>query len=570
MRDSRQKIISIVIGAVLLLVAVAGIIIEENIRKNTPSKKHAGSEELEEMFGIDDENKAVVLNDIITEGKGYMIDDKLYLDYEFVRDNINSRFYWDNNENILIYTTPTQIIKADVASKEYYVNKTKETTDYSIVKTDGKKVFVNIEYVKNFTNMEYEEFEAPDRVCIVTNFGQEYTIVKPAKSAQVRIGSGIKKDIIADVTADDELVLLDADENQDEDWYRVSVNGGLTGYIKKSAVGDETETKRENDYKSPEYTSISRDFTVCLGWHMVTNEAANNTLLDVTANAKGMNVISPTWFRISDNGGNISSLADSTYVDRAHQLGLEVWAMVDDQSPDSKDTEVFPYTSKRENLENALLSAAIQYNLDGINLDFEYITKEIGEDYIQFIREFSVKCRNNGIVLSVDNYASASQYEYFNCEEQGNVVDYVVIMGYDEHSKSSKEAGSVASLGWVKDGIENMVKSVPSSKVINAIPFYTRIWEESNGELNSRALGMEDAWSEMNANGAQTAWIEDFGQTYGEYVKDGITYRCWLEDSKSVEARAKLISEYKLAGIATWRLGFETDDVWNTLVKYTN
>lgn len=570
MQNRKQKMISVVIGVAVVIIAVAAFLIEESIRRHTPSKEHMGEGDVAEMFGMEDENLAVVLNHRITDGKGYPLENGIYLEYHFVKENLNSRFYWDNNENILIYTTPTEIIKANVGEKQYYVNKTKNATDYPVVKTDGANVYINILYVKQYSNMEYEQLEEPGRICITSNYGEEIPVVTALKESQVRMGASIKDKIVADVSEGDELVVLPGDEEQKEDWLKVTLSGGFYGYIKKSAVGEEKKKVLESSYEEPVYTSITRDGTVCMGWHMVTNAEANNTLLDVTEHAKGLNVISPTWFRIIDNEGNLSSLADKAYVQRAHQIGLEVWAMVDDQSADSKDGEVFPYTSKRENIQNQLLAAAIEYGLDGINVDFEYIQEEFAEDYVQFLREFSVKCRNNGIVFSIDNYVPMPYNRFYNRKEQGIVADYVVIMGYDEHNKSSEEAGSVASLKWVREGIENTLKEVPSKKVINAVPFYTRIWEEQDGVLSSRALGMQDAWSEMEGNHASTIWVEEFGQTYAEYKKDGTIYRCWLENSASIEEKAKLIGECKLAGIACWRLGYETSDVWNTIIKYTN
>ena len=570
-RINKQKLIVTMVGIGIVIIAIVALIIEENIRKNTPSKKHLSEAEISEMFGVQDDSIPVVLNEVLSSARGYLFDDDIYLEYEFVKENIDNRFYWDNNENILIYTTPTEIIKSDVGAKEYYVNKSKKTTDYTVVKTDGEAVYIAAEYVKIYGDMLYCMDDNPDRICITSGEGEEYEVCYPKNTAQIRSGTHIKKDVVIDVTVEDMLRIMDSDEEQDEEWLKVSAKGGYVGYIKKSQVGESETYKIKTGYEEPVYTNIEKDFTVCMGWHMIAAESGNSTIYDVTAVTKGMNVIAPTWFRISDNKGNISSLADSTYVQRAHQMGMEVWAMVDDQSPDSSDKEVFPYTSKRENLENALLSEAIEHGIDGINVDFEYITEDIAEDYIQFIREFSVKCRNNGIVLSIDNYAPAPYNKFYNRKEQGKVADYVVIMGYDEHTKGSEEAGSVASLSWVKEGIENTLLEVPSEKVINAVPFYTRIWEEKEGKVtNSRALGIVDSRAEMESNGAEFVWIDVLGQYYAEYTIGDITCRSWLEDSKSIEEKAKLIGEYKLAGIAAWRLGFEDADTWNTIIKYTN
>ena len=343
--------------------------------------------------------------------------------------------------------------------------------------------------------------------------------------------------------------------------------------MKNKYIGSRNKVELKNDeYAEPVYTNIKKDFKISMAWHMIVSANDNNKIVDLTANAKGMNVISPTWFRIIDNNGTLSSLADAAYVNRAHQLGMEVWAMVDDQSPDSENTQVFTYTSKRENMINQLISSAIQYNLDGINIDFEYITPEIAEDYIQFLRELSVKCRNNGIVLSVDDKVPIASNMYYNRKEQGIIADYVVVMAYDEHWGVDSGAGSTASISWVEEGVANTVSEVPSSKVILGVPFYTRIWgEKSDGTVDSyQTADMQTSETVIAQNGAQKIWLDELGQNYSEYPAGDITYRIWVEDAASIENKVKLIANYQLAGVSAWRLGSETSDIWNTIVKYTN
>ncbi len=292
----------------------------------------------------------------------------------------------------------------------------------------------------------------------------------------------------------------------------------------------------------------------------------------MVTSAKGLNVISPTWFRLNDNEGNFSSLAQSEYVTRAHLIGLEVWAMIDDQSPDSDNRAIFPYTSKRERLVNQLVASAIEYNLDGINIDFEYITADIAKDYVQFLRELSVKCRINGIVLSIDDKVPDASNLYYDRKEQGIIADYVIMMGYDEHWGEGSGAGSVASLPWVTAGIEKTLTEVPASKLINAIPFYTRIWQEdgAGNYVDSQAVDMQTAADKLTTNGAQAVWVDNVGQNYGEFSAGDLVYRIWLEDAKSIEEKMKLIRTYDLAGVSAWRLGYENADIWNTIIKYTN
>ena len=202
-----------------------------------------------------------------------------------------------------------------------------------------------------------------------------------------------------------------------------------------------------------------------MAWHQITNADANTTIASVLQNTKGINVISPTWFYLNDNNGNIASLASSDYVNYCHQNGIEVWALVSNlENKDVDTTSVLTYTSKRENLINNLISAAIQYNFDGINVDFEALSSEVGDSYIQFIRELSLKCANNGIVLSVDDYVPTSYTAFYNRAEQAVFADYVVVMAYDEHYSGSEEAGSVASIGFLRSPSATVKQiSFPSS-----------------------------------------------------------------------------------------------------------
>ena len=327
-----------------------------------------------------------------------------------------------------------------------------------------------------------------------------------------------------------------------------------------------------------------------MGWHQVTSNSANNTIGDVLRRSKGLNVISPTWFYLNDDYGNVYSLASRDYVDYCHQNGVEVWALVNNIENQNVNTgEVLAYTSRRENLINNLISAAIQYGFDGINVDLESISPESGEDYIQFIRELSLKCANNGLVLSVDNYVPTDYTSFYDRAEQALFADYIVIMGYDEHHAQSEQAGSVASLGFVTDGVTNTLKEVPADQIILGMPFYSRVWSltpitdegttvdgsdsSANYEtfnLSCYSAGMNEISNLIRANGAETVWLEEEGQNFVEYINNGVTYRIWIEDAASLEKKLQVMQANGLAGGAFWKLGLESSAVWDTIIKYIN
>ena len=216
------------------------------------------------------------------------------------------------------------------------------------------------------------------------------------------------------------------------------------------------------------------------------------------------------------------------------------------------------------------MNAALSCGMDGINVDFEQISADCGEHFIQFIRELSIPCRQNGLVLSIDNYVPMGGTNHYDREEQGIVADYVIIMGYDEHYAGSKEAGSVASIDFVEKGISQTVAEVPASKVINAIPFYTRIWETSDEGVSSQAVGMEMADEYVRAHNIPVEWNDETCQNYGEYTQDGVLYQVWLEDDSSIEVKLSIMDKYQLAGVASWRLGFEKPEIWDVIEAYLN
>lgn len=583
----KKRALPMAFATAVIVIAIIVIVVSNIIEKKTPSKKHVSEEDLYKIYklydgytededGVHFENAerakdnqvAVILQNKLLDDRAVIEGNVLYLNYDFVKNKINDKFYWDNNENILIYTTPTDVIKAQVGSSEYYVTKVKNTEEYTIVKTEGDKVYVALDFVKKYSDIEYGYYDNPKRLCITNEWDVELNTAVLKQDVKIRTGKSVKDDIIYACEGDTEITIL---ENGDK-WSKVITQDGFFGYVKNTSLSKKGTKTLTSDFVEPQYTRIEKEHTISMAWHMTTTKAANNQLMDMITPAKGLNVIAPTWYRLSDNEGNMTSLADADYVTRAHLVGLEVWVMVDDQSSESDNRQIFPYTSKREKIINQLIANAIEYDIDGINVDFEYITQDIADDYVQFIRELSVKCRINGIVLSVDNKVPAASNSFYNLKAQGEVVDYIVIMGYDEHWGVDSGSGSIASLPWVTKGVADTVEIVDSSKVINAIPFYTRIWnEDPSGNVTScPAVNMDTAASTLANHGVTPVWVDNVGQNYGEYTEGEIVVRIWLEDSASIEAKLKLIKEYNLAGVSAWRIGLENNDIWNTIIKYTN
>lgn len=582
-RRKRRNSILRTIGLIfLLIILAAGALLW---KKYSPSKEQADKNQ---YYGIEQEGQlAVIINNEILENFGLFSDQKAYLPYEVVHDYINDRFYVDLNENKLLYTLPEGTVCAEVGNKEYSIGKEKQSEDYVIWKTQGSTAYVALDFVQKYSNVEFEVYDDPNRVVVTSQWG-EIKVATTKKKTQVRYRGGVKSPILSDVDKKTELVVLEEEEN----WKKVCTRDGYIGYVKKSALKRDTTKTISRDFEEPEYTNISKDHKINMVWHNVTNEVASAGGFDKIVKAKGINTIAPTWYHISNTNGDLSSISSADYVDFAHRANIEVWATVRDFdggiSSNDETYACLSSTSHRENLINQLLADAMRTKIDGINVDFEKISSECGEHYIQFIRELSVKCRQNHLVLSVDNYVPKGYNLQYHRKEQGIVADYVVIMGYDEHFGGSKVAGPVASYNFVKEGIEETMKEVPVEKIVNGMPFFSRLWKETPKSqkriaqeqgtedaeyptiVESQALGMTAAQSAVSKAGAKIVWDDEVQQNFATWQEKDATYKIWLEDEKSMEMRLELMKENNLAGCAEWALGQESSNIWSLIQKYTN
>lgn len=567
--DRRAKLAAA--GSIFVLVVIVIAVSAILIKRFTPSREVMP---LEEYYQAEEGDVLVMLHDQYCEETAKLIDGQIYFRFDMVQELFNHRFYWDENENILSYTTPTEIIRAEVGSQDYTVNMNKTTAQYQIVKTQGDAVYLAAEFVKQYSDMDYQFYEDPDRVTVQYEW-KDYLYADVRRATQLRTEPDIKSPILRELETGEKLLYVDAATEQEQNGFvKVMTADGIIGYVQTRALTDSYYETLESDFEAPVYTSIQRDYTINMVWHQVTNQSANDNVMSLLENTKGITAISPTWFRIASVDGTLSSLASESYVARMKEQGIEVWALVDNFHPDVDTFQVLSYTSRRERLVNEIIAAAIKYGLNGINIDFESLDVETGPHYIQFLRELSVKCRTNGIVLSVDNYVPASYNAFYDREEQGEIVDYVIIMGYDEHHSRSETAGSVASIGYTREALENTLEEVPADKIIMGIPFYTRLWREATIDgvtsLSSEALSMASAESVIEQYGAEPVWDEETGQYYIEYERDGAVYKMWQEEERSIEEKMKVIHDAQIAGVAAWRLGYETPEIWNVILRYVN
>lgn len=595
-RRRRNTVIRWLLLIVLIIAAAGGFLIWQ--RYGSSNEKA----DLEQYYELEAENDiAVVINNEVVRrsdgaedgqtedapAPGKIYDGQYYIEYSVVRDRINKRFYWDSNENVLLYTLPEGSVSVEVGSSEYTDISEKKSEDYVILKTEGKTAYIALPFIQAYTNMEYTVYDDPAKAVITSQWGETETAVL-RRDTQVRYQGGVKSPILTEVKKSDKVTVLE----DEDDWMKVGTEDGFIGYVKTNTLKDIATETTSREFEEPVYTNITKDYTINMAWHNVTNTDANNYVLTTIASTKGLTTIAPTWFSLADTEGNVSSIADADYVNYAHQSNLEVWAVLRDfhGGINSYDEtyQVLSYTSKRTKVINQVIAGALETGVDGINLDFELVSTDCGEHYIQFVRELSVKCRQNGLVFSVDNYVPQPYNEHYDIEEQGNVADYVVIMGYDEHTDGSYEAGSVASIGYLENGIADALDSVSADKLIAGVPFFTRLWFETPkteaelaeqegteaasypNNVSSWAYGMTEAADLLSSLGVQAQWDDTTKQNYAEWEADGGTYKIWLEDSQSLEEKLKVIKANNLAGVAEWCLGMEGSGVWDLILQYVN
>ena len=549
----------LVVLNLIVLVGAAGIVSFLINRYKPGTEYMAGNE----YFNLTDENSvALIQNGELLEEQAVLIGGEPYAAYTYVESQLNSCFYWDEETKGILLTTSggvQTLLPGDAA-----VAKTPGGQPAVQQESDGT-VYISLDVVKEYTDLDYAYYSDPNRVVIRNEWdGVEQATVQ-SDTAQVRQKGGIKSLILADVQKGDTLLYL---ENLDN-WCKVMTADGYTGYIQTEDIS-EPEAIEARTAKKDSYERITRDHKINLVWHQSTSTESNDAMAEMTAEMTGVNVISPTWFSVTDETGTISSLASADYVKLAHEAGREVWGLIDNFNEAFDETTDLAYASVRSRIIEQLLAEAASCGMDGINVDFENL-KEAGiPHYLQFLRELTSAAHAQNLVVSVDTPVPQAYTMYYQRGEQARFVDYMIVMAYDEHFAGSEEAGSVSSLPFVQQAVEEMTRVMPADQVICGIPFYTRVWTEKFGQsaITSEVLGMDGAKNYAKENQMTETWDASLGQNVATVETSDARYTIWMEDEQSMEEKLKVIQSADLAGVAEWKLGFECADVWSLISKY--
>ena len=526
--------------------------------------------DLNEYYGVQDEDDfPIIYENLVSEMHARRFDGECYMDLETARSLLNNRFYYGTQDDTLIYCLPEEMYVARAGEKKWEsdVNGVTEE-DYAPVIKDGETVYVALPYLRKFTNFYYGVYEGPNRVVLRNEWGTE-KMATVRGSTNMRTLGGVKAPIIAAVEEGTDVLILDPLD----DWTRIETADGYYGYVENKYLSETREQKMEPVTDVPEYVPQYRSLgkRICIAWNMIYFAESNKEIDGMLVGTKGINVLAPTWFTLESEDGDINVKASKSYVKMAHDKGMQVWGVLDNFQND----DLFVYTQFLNSLEGrqkvirTLIEEAQNFDLDGINVDIEGLAEPTDVyDFIEFVREICIACRRAGLYISVNNYVPYNYNDHYDLEEQASFADYVIIMGYDEHTVGSEEAGSVASIGYVEYGIQEALKDVPAERLINGIPFYTIGWATEGGTVSGRTLDMAEAKVFMKDHDMKKEWNSTAGQNYAEKESGSKLYQIWLEDKKSISTKLDLMKENGLAGVAVWRLGLETNDVWDVIDDY--
>lgn len=566
----KKKIIPVIVALVLIvviaLIGFGGRILD----KYSYSKELA---DLDEYFQVADGELAIVLQDEKVEQKALLRENAVYFDIDTMELYLNEGFYADLGEQKLLYTTADDTVTTVFGGREYSDKSGSHPTEYATCLLEGDRLYVAAEYVRMFANFSYEVFDR--HIQLYTQWGEKQ-MMEVLKDTQIRVLGGIKSPILRELEKGEKVELL----NEMETWSEVKTSDSLIGYVENKRLGEGiTETEVPvTDYVPTEYTSLSLPGKVNLGFHAIGGEAGNDTLEAMVAEGKGMNVIAPTWFSLNDNEGNFRSYASAEYVQQAHGYGLQVWGVWDnfnfrnETGTDISTVQVLSSTTKRQQLARSMVDTSLGLGLDGINLDYEGLPQECGEHYVQFLKELSVLCRESGLILSVDSYVPFNFNNYYRLDIQGQVADYVIIMGYDEHWHGSGDPGSVASIDYVSNGLDRTLQEeqVPPEKIVNALPFYTILWQTEGANVTDQYITLNNVADYLQRVNVVPEWDEATCQNYAEWQSGNVTYQIWVEDAESISVKLNVMKARNIGGVAVWRLGYGTEQVWDLVNAYAN
>ncbi|WP_165786635.1 glycosyl hydrolase family 18 protein [Heyndrickxia camelliae] len=503
------------------------------------------------------------------QGNAIHNENSLYIPLKLVEKQIDDSIYEESKS--LIITTKLKVIRIPFNENVLYVNEKPKQTNNPIVKIVSGQKYISLEILQALYPIEYQLTKHTGIVWIRMN-GEQYhngkIVSHDVRKAFLRLRTkpNLQSSYNVEVKKGEAVHI----ERELKNYYYIRTLEGIGGYIKKAYVMKQKLENVQIAFPKEAVTLPAIEKPIQMSWEAVYKKTPDPSQFPTMA---GVNVVSPTWFHLKDDNGNITNLLSSKYVKWAKQQHMQVWALFSNSSNPDLTKAALSTFEKRNRIIQTLLKVAKKEHLEGINIDIENVRSKDGPLVTQFVREISAYFHANHKYVSMDItfIAKGNWSEFYERKKLGKIVDYLIIMAYDEHWATSAEAGSVASLPWVENGLKPILKLVPNDKIILGVPFYTRLWKEEwkdgQKQTSSIALTMDQANKWIKKKKATIQMDTESGQHYTEYIdsKTNTTYKMWMEDTYSLAKRADIAGQYKLSGIASWARAFGNEDAWVAL-----
>lgn len=549
----------IIMLVILVVLIVAGIILY-NVRYSPTSETMT----LEEYYEVADGETAIIIDGELiskTDGTalGLVRNNKPYVQAELINDSIKDVYAYDEVGHTVCYTTKEGTYKANAGSKGYTFNGQSVNKDYVPFIEEAGRAYISLAFIKDSNGTDYTFNENPARTAIYTA-GKERTTATVRKDTPMRRFGGNRSKILSTAKEDEEVTIVDNYGS----WSQILTEEGVLGCVENGYLKDKETNNNKTGAAQEELNHNLMKEKIRMGWHQIFNNTANDQVSSVVSVAEGMNVISPTWIQIKDNKGNINDMSTASYVQFCHDKNIKVWSLVSNIEKDVDEGSLFKVAQNRENLINNIINSVTTVGADGINVDMESVGDANVDGYVEFIKELALKCKEKGLVLSVDNYNIDSAN--YKVGIQSRYADYIVLFGYDETWTGSPTAGSNNSMGFVKEGVEDMLdEGVDKNQLILAIPFYTRLWTQTGQNVTSETVSLKDTPDLLAKNNATPTWIKENKENYAEWQKGDGKCMIWIVDDKSLKERCDYAMSKNIAGISAWKLGYETVDTWKMI-----
>ena len=549
----------IIMLVILVVLIVAGIILY-NVRYSPTSETMT----LEEYYEVADGETAIIIDGELiskTDGTalGLVRNNKPYVQAELINDSIKDVYAYDEVGHTVCYTTKEGTYKANAGSKGYTFNGQSVNKDYVPFIEEAGRAYISLAFIKDSNGTDYTFNENPARTAIYTA-GKERTTATVRKDTPMRRFGGNRSKILSTAKEDEEVTIVDNYGS----WSQILTEEGVLGCVENGYLKDKETSNNKTGAAQEELNHNLMKEKIRMGWHQIFNNTANDQVSSVVSVAEGMNVISPTWIQIKDNKGNINDMSSASYVQFCHDKNIKVWSLVSNIEKDVDEGSLFKVAQNRENLINNIINSVTAVGADGINVDMESVGDANVDGYVEFIKELALKCKEKGLVLSVDNYNIDSAN--YKVGIQSRYADYIVLFGYDETWTGSPTAGSNNSMGFVKEGVEDMLdEGVDKNQLILAIPFYTRLWTQTGQNVTSETVSLKDTPDLLAKNNATPTWIKENKENYAEWQKGDGKCMIWIVDDKSLKERCDYAMSKNIAGISAWKLGYETVDTWKMI-----